>query len=160
MEAIMSLSLGEAVKYIVGILAALSVFVEFTPIKLHPISAILNWIGKRTNKEVNKDIKELNQELLNLRAAIDDISTQQKKLEADMQEGEAINCRLRILQFADELRRGVKHSKESFDQVMADIDTYEKYCYDHPKFRNNKTVVSTDRITSAYNDRCEMNDFL
>lgn len=160
METIMSLSLGEVVKYIVGILAALSVFVEFTPIKLHPISAVLNWIGKRTNKEVNQDIKELNQEILKLKATIDGISIQQKKLEEDMQQGEAINCRLRILQFADELRRGVKHSKESFDQVMADIDTYEKYCYDHPKFRNNKTVVSTDRITTAYSICCEMNDFL
>lgn len=153
METLMGLSLGGIVKYLLGIVAALSVFIEFTPIKVNPISALLNWIGRRTNKELNQEVEKIKEK-------VDSIADKQEKLEADMLQVDAVNCRIRILQFADELRRGVKHSKESFDQVISDIDTYERYCYDHPKFKNNKTVVSNERIIAAYNVRCEMNDFL
>ena len=153
MEAFMSLSLGELVKYIVGVFAALSVFIEFTPIKINPISALLNWIGKRTNKELKQELNKLKKE-------VDAISVKQGQIEENVKEREAVSCRVRILRFSDELRRGVKHSQESFDQTIEDIDTYEEYCRDHPKFKNNKTVVAKDRILAAYNIRLEMNDFL
>lgn len=37
---------------------------------------------------------------------------------------EAVSSRLRILRFADELQEGRRHSKDSFDQTLADITNY------------------------------------
>ena len=46
MEVLMGLTLGQINGRIAGALAALSVFVEITPVKINPISFILRWIGK------------------------------------------------------------------------------------------------------------------
>ena len=72
----------------------------------------------------------------------------------------AITCRTRILAFGDEIRRGSKHSKESFDQVLEDIDTYEKYCRDNPDFKNNKTRLTTKKILEVYAECLNQDDFL
>jgi len=74
-------------------------------------------------------------------------------LEAKIDKNEAIAARVRILHFSDEVMRKVKHSHESFDQALEDIDVYEDYCEKHPEFKNNKTVLSTQRIKSIY-DKC------
>ena len=75
-------------------------------------------------------------------------------------EQNAITCRVRILRFGDEIIHGDKHSKDSFDQVLEDIDSYELYCREHPEFKNNKTVITTKAIKSNYKEGLEKNDFL
>lgn len=77
-----------------------------------------------------------------------------------LEEADAIDCRVRILNFADSIKTGQLHSEESYDQVLTDIDTYEKYCQDHPKFPNNKTVISIALIKSTYKGRLQKHDFL
>lgn len=81
-------------------------------------------------------------------------------IEARMEKRQAEDARVRILRYSDELREGRKHSKESFDQTLADIDDYEDYCKLHPLFENNRTVLATQRIMDVYR-KCERdNDFL
>lgn len=75
-------------------------------------------------------------------------------------ERNAISCRVRILQFGDEVRRGMCHSKENFDQILSDIDEYERYCEAHPEFKNNKTVATKEKIIKVYSERMDNNDFL
>ena len=147
MNEILSVGINEILKWIAAVVAAASVFVEFTPkIKINPISAILGWIGERVNKGMYTEISQLKKK-------IDEISTRQEKIEADIEEREAISCRIRILRFSDELRREIPHSQESFEQTISDVDTYERYCNEHPEFKNNKTVVAKDRVITAYKDR-------
>lgn len=153
MEAIMNATIGQLIGGGLGIIAVLSIFIEVTPIKINPVSVILNWIGRRTNKELFDKIEELEDKVA-------DINDNQKALEADFSERNAINCRVRILRFADELRRKVRHSQESFDQVFDDIDVYEKYCEEHPEFKNNKTITAKERIKAVYDGCMEQNDFL
>jgi len=153
METIMSASLGQLFGSIAAILAALSLVIEFVPVKISPISAILNWIGERTNKGIIKRVDELEKK-------VDNIASVQSELEAQLNERDAANCRTRILRFSDELRQGVKHSKESFDQALADCDTYERYCHDNPDFKNNRTVVAKSRILSAYKECLGKDNFL
>lgn len=76
------------------------------------------------------------------------------------EKSDVIDCRVRILTFADEIRRGVRHSKETFDQVLSDIDTYERYCTEHPDFMNNKTVAAKAKILDVYSECMDNNDFL
>ena len=71
----------------------------------------------------------------------------------------AVSSRVRILRFEDELQEKRKHSKDSWDQAMADIDYYENYCQAHPKFKNNQTVATVEHIQHGYRERLEKRDF-
>lgn len=70
-------------------------------------------------------------------------------------------CRQRILQFSDELYRGVKHTKESFDDVIAEgIDVYEDYCDRHPSFPNFKAEAAIENIKETYKKLLKEGGFL
>lgn len=132
----------EIIERVIGVLAALSVVVEITPVKFNPISTILRWIGTKTNEELEKKVDLLS-----------------KRVD-DLEESDVIDCRVRIIGFADEIRRDVRHSKESFDQVLSDIDAYEEYCDDHPKFKNNRTIEAKKLIIEKYHSCLDKNNFL
>lgn len=151
---LMDATVGQIVTVIAGILAIITAIVEFNKkIKKFPITAALNWIGERTNKKVVNRIDALDKQ-------VDAISKKQEEMEHISDERAAIACRVRILRFSDELRRGIDHSQESFEQTITDLDTYDAYCEAHPGFKNNKTVVAKDRILSAYKHCHEKNNFL
>lgn len=82
------------------------------------------------------------------------------KLAGEIAEDRATNARIRILCFSDEVRHGVRHSKESFDQVNLDIDTYRRYCEDHPEYKNNRAVMAIANIKRVYAKCLEENSFL
>ena len=69
-------------------------------------------------------------------------------------------ARRRIIDFADECRRGTKHSEEHFKNMLSDIDTYEHYCNNHPNFENRQAALSIAFIADVY-DKCKReNDFI
>ena len=150
MEALMGLTVGQIVGYIAGGLAVLSVIIEFNKkIKFNPLTLILEWIGKRTNGELESKIDGMDKKIDSLEGSV-----------ADLERNDIIGCRREILQFADELRRGEKHSQETFDQVLSDIDAYDKYCDKHQDFKNNKTIAARKKILEVYEKRMDNNDFL
>ena len=59
-------------------------------------------------------------------------------------------ARSRIIVFADEITRGVRHSKEHFDSVRDDADYYDKYCKSHPDYPNRKAEAAKALIDSTY----------
>ena len=138
-SAIGDITLGQIIGSLAGIFVVLSIFIEITPIKITPVSSALSWFGRKITGE--------------LTAKVDFI-------EAAMLKNDAESRRARILQFGDECRRQVKHSQESYIQVLTDIDAYELYCDDHPEFKNSRTVLTTEYIKNAYNKCVEDNDFL
>lgn len=77
-----------------------------------------------------------------------------KSLRADFDEEKAVQARVRIVKFNDEILTDQRHSKESFDQVLSDIDTYDRYCSEHPQFVNSKTKLSSENIRRTYQE-CE-----
>ena len=91
--------------------------------------------------------------------AIKALSAKVDTLEAKGDERFAISSRVRILRFEDELQEGRKHSKDSWDQVMSDIDYYEEYCDQNPTFRNNQTIATVEHIQHGYRERLEKRDF-
>ena len=156
----MNATIGQLIGGGFGILAFLALFIEFTPIKWNPLSDILGWIGERTNKKLDGRITTLDTRMTTLENTVDDISTRQENAELKAEEREAVYCRIRVLRFSDEIRRGLKHSQESFDQTLLDITTYKKYCNTHPDFENEKAVHACERVKKEY-DRCmDEDDFL
>lgn len=111
--------------------------VQIAPIKISPWTWIGGWIGKIIGVKTVSD-------------KVDKLENKVDSLENKVDKNDAITSRVRILRFGDELRTGVTHSKESFDQVLSDITNYNQYCMDHPKFENDKTVLTTQVIKETY----------
>lgn len=88
------------------------------------------------NNEVLKAIKDLSEK-------VSDIETRLDKENAD-------DARRNILAFDDELRRGMDHSEESFNQILEDTNFYAHYCKDHPEYENNKAVNAIEHINKVY----------
>jgi len=150
---ILSLTAGQIIGGGFGIFVILATFIEITPIKLNPLSRFFGWIGKMTNHELLDKVKDIEIQVNTLKNDVTEISAKD-----DMRN--VIACRRNILSFGDEIRRGVKHSHESFTQVLEDIDDYERYCDAHKEFENNKTVAAKKKILEAYDECLEKNNFL
>lgn len=98
-------------------------------------------------------------ELGEIKKAIADLREYIKNIDEKSDRREAVSCRVRILHFEDELQEERHHSKDSFDQVLSDITTYDHFCEKHPDFRNHQTVATVEHIRSVYNKRLEKRDF-
>ena len=87
------------------ILAAFSVLFEITPIKIHPITSLLRWIGKRLTGDIRQDIADLREDV-------------------DMQRLSSI--RSLVLDFSNSCLNGRKHTKEEFDHILEENKNYMK----------------------------------
>jgi hypothetical protein len=72
----------------------------------------------------------------------------------------ATNARTRILRFDDELINGVHHSKEYFQQILEEIDTYETYCGKHPDYKNSACTLAIEHIRHIYTKLLEERGFV
>ena len=59
-------------------------------------------------------------------------------------------ARSRILRFNDEIMMHERHSKEHFDEILEDINKYEKYCREHEEYENNKAILAIKTIKEEY----------
>jgi len=158
------MSIEQILKYSGGLILLILTFIQITPIKINPWT----WIGKTLGKWLNQ-------------ALVEEIKTIKKTQETDKEENEkrfsaiekshlefreyykqddAKSARRRILNCADELRRGIEHSQEFFDDVMDDISYYNNYCSEHPNFKNMKAVVAIEFIKETYQNCLKENNFL
>ena len=69
-------------------------------------------------------------------------------------------ARARIIVFADEITRGVRHSKEHFDSVRDDADYYDRYCSSHPDYPNRKAEAAKTLIDSTYTELLKTGEWL
>lgn len=92
--------------------------------------------------------------------AVTEIKNDQASMRNEIAEDRATDARIRILSFSDEVRHNVKHSKESFDQINLDIDTYRRYCDGHPDYKNNRAVMAIANIERVYAECLRKQDFL
>lgn len=126
------MSLNEIITRGGGVLLFLMTIIQLTPIKINPWSKIAKIIGKALNTEVMDKLNE----------------------------SEATNCRYRILRFDDEIRHKVKHTEEHFNQIMEDIDNYERYCSSHPNYKNSKAVSAIENTRRTFEKCRRENSFL
>ena len=107
-------------------------------------------------EEVSKSIRALSEDI---KERFDVLDRKIDTVNAKGDERFAVSSRVRILRFEDELQEKRKHSKDSWDQAMSDIDYYENYCQAHPKFKNNQTVATVEHIKHGYSERLEKRDW-
>lgn len=112
-------------------------------------SAVQFFISRKDKtKDLENEIKAMRQEQAEELKAI---RQEQTKLREEMQENAAILARTHILRFSDELRNGVEHSNEYFRQQLDDCDTYNRFCENHPNFKNSYTETADKFIKETYN---------
>ena len=140
----------EAIKQILlgggGAILLIMTLVQITPIKINPWSWIAKKIGRMINEEVLSKVDNLGQEL----------ADHKEKSE----ERHATLCRAHILRFGDEVLHGIPHSKESYDSILLDIDSYEEYCEKHPGYKNNVAVATMTHIKNMYQKHLQEDSFL
>lgn len=112
--------------------------------------ALLKFIEFMIRRKDNTFVKRFDK----LDNKIDNLETMfNKKLEEIHKEFEyeaADNARVRILTFSEEIQRGQKHSKESFDQIHRDIDKYTKHCKKYPEYPNSRAEMAIKNIEDIY----------
>jgi len=136
-----------------GLLLILLTIIQITPIQINPWSAIGRAIGKALNSDVLHEIGDVKTTVKNTQDRLDEHIRIDDKRDADTH-------RQRILQFNNELLRDIPHTKEDFVDIMGQIDDYERYCTDHPDYRNNMAVHAIKNIEKVYDERMEKHDFL
>ena len=120
--------------------------IQVAPIRVNPWSALAEWIGRAINKEMMDNVSSM-QETLDKHITKDD-------------ERYAKQCRLRILRFNDEILQQKRHTKEHFDEILDDITEYERYCAEHPDYKNNKAVMAIHNVNRVYGECLARNSFL
>lgn len=130
---------------IILVIMLVMTFVEITPVKLNPWSAIFNWFGKRLNKEL---ITKMDKIELSLEAHI-----------KDSMENELKERRMSILDFSSSVIRGVNYHREKFDFMIRECDQYEEYCKKND-IKNGVAEASIAEIRRIYGEHLRNNDFL
>lgn len=124
---------GETVKWFLGLLLTSAIFEK-----------ILDRIFAKFDKKKDKSDKIL-----------EHIDAVEKKLDGHIAEEDRYKadlCRTRILRFSDEIRRDIKHSEESFNNVLEDIDYYVAYCEQHEDvYINSKADAAIKNVKDVYN---------
>lgn len=118
-------------------------------------NALFGFIQYLIQRKDNK-----NEKYKEILEAIKGLSEHVETMDAEAKETKAIDARIRILKFMDELLEGRRHTKDSYDQCLSDITKYEIYCIENPKFKNNQTVSTVEYIKKDYQKRLEKHDFL
>ena len=126
------------------ILFVLSLFFEFSKIKLSPITAFLKWIGDKLTSDLKKDIADLKKDTEQKIKDLDDKTTntlneiktsaqynckqtQDKLIEIERkQDLQAISrIKAHVLNFSRSLRMGEKHTEEDFKNLIKENEEYE-----------------------------------
>lgn len=106
------------------------------------INRVFNILDRKKDKQ-DQIIFEINEMKSELNKHIED----DEKHRADM-------SRARILRFSDELRRGISHSEESFNNILEDIDNYISYCTQHESVYINSKANAAIRNIKTTHDKC------
>lgn len=123
------------------------------------IAAIVSIMTLILNRKWQKEDRTADR-ITELSGKIDNVNdTLTNHIKTDAEQ-DAKQARRRIINFADECRRGLKHSSEHFDSILDDITFYKHYCEQHPSFRNEKAAHSIKYVDDIYDQTKRENAFI
>ena len=105
---------------------------------------------KKTQESIKASNDEMKKQLEETAKQIDGVQITLNAHTREDEDESARNKRYRILRFYDEMCEHRKHSESHFEDILDDIDDYEKYCEAHPQFKNNRGRVAMEHIKAAY----------
>lgn len=96
---------------------------------------------------------------LSKKIRVDELLEQFNELNYKVDCNKADTCRMMILDFNGEIKRGIHHDEEQFNEVISLIDKYERFCRNNPSYPNNKAVLAIENIKNVYKKAYSKNDF-
>lgn len=142
----------DLIYWVAGIIIG-SGLIEISPLKLNPWTWLLTPLRQALTGKLTENLKTVE-------SKVDKVQSDLNDHIAASQEETAGVARQRILRFNDEILQKQKHTKEHFDEILSDIDFYEDYCTDHPKYPNNKAALAIKNIKNVYDLCQQQNGFL
>lgn len=109
---------------------------------------------RRERFDIDQAVQDIQKDIATLQTNQVSMQKSLARISVSAEEERAITARVRILSFADDMMSNRQHSKDAFDQVLCDIDNYDRYCASHPEFKNNQTAMSREMILDQYKE-CE-----
>ena len=90
---------------------------------------------------------------------IDELLEKFNSLDYKVDCNKADDCRWTILDFNGEIKRGIRHDEDQFNEIIRLIDDYEKFCRNNPDYPNNKAILAIENIKNTYKKAYRENDF-
>ena len=127
------------------IIAILSIFIEISPIKVNPLSAIVKWLGKLFTGDTSKKL--------------DGLLNKVEAIENNVTENEKDRIRWEILDFANSCRNDRRHTRDEFQHIITLNDKYRRLL-EKTNDKNGVFEVEMEYIKDEYAERLKNNDFL
>ena len=132
-----------------------------------PIVVALISSGKVANRVTKKmKLDDLSSKVDNVNSKVDFLTEKVESIDLRVEQvddkvdaNKADTYRTRILRFNGEIKRGMKHDEEEFNDCLTAIDRYETYCNEHPDYPNNKCRLAIQNVERVYKDCLEKNSF-
>ena len=159
------------------VLFVFSLFFEFSKIKLSPITAFLNWVGKRLTKDIKQDIADFKKDT---ERKISDLEKSTEKAIKEVREEASTNClktqeklneieyrqdfqfasrvKAHVLNFSRSLRLGEKHTEEDFKNLIKENEEYEALTEKHG-WKNDVYKADYKFVREEF-ERCQKEGFL
>lgn len=112
------MSIGEIIAAISGGIGLLSIFVEFSKIKVNPLSTVLKWIGKKITEDLKEDLKEVKKEQERILKEQETLARQRAIDAADA-------IKVEIFRFYNECQKRERHSEGEFNHIIQQNKKYE-----------------------------------
>ncbi len=132
--------------------------------KVKPWTRLIQWIGKTANAPIIARVGQIDAKVDGLKQGQEDSRLESeerdRQLKDDMELDRVLQARRRILRFSDEIINHIPHSREMFNDILEDIDTYEGYYRKHEDLQNGRAKMAVENIKLCFRERVDKNDFL
>lgn len=126
-------------------LAFLGIFIEISPIKINPLSTLIQWIGNAFNKDTRKQLASISLKLEEVSERIDKI--------------ELNDMRSAILDFSNSCMNERRHTKEEFEHVI-DLHSQYEEIISEKGLKNGRVDLAFRYISELYTKCLNENSFL
>ena len=126
-----------------------SVFFEVSPIKINPISALINYIFKPVNEKIDGLQQDVNGKFADIQKTCDQICEKEDKYRF-------ATIRWEILTFRNDLKNGNLYTANEYQHIFDDYDEYREL-HDKYNFTNGYIEDAIEDINSHYNENKDLN---
>lgn len=110
----------------------------------------LETMQKQTQASIASMQKQVTEDIEATKKEVGDLQVGFNQHVAEEEEHRAKQARYRIFRFYDEVCDEKLHSESHWEDILDDVDFYEKYCESHPEFKNNRGKIAMEYLKEAY----------
>lgn len=138
----------------------MSIGIEIIPkIKWSPWSALFKYIGNQFNEKIDKKIESLSTNISSINTKVEQVDKDLKRHIKESEQATLQDMRRDILDFCNACMNKRRHTKEQFDFVIKECDTYEKYIKKN-EIKNGVIEAAIKEIRRIYDKCIQENSFL